>query len=246
MRTTTGVLLFTAVAGLAWTQPSAPQKTEDLSARCDRRDGQACATLALRYEDGAGGVRDTAKAAALYEKALTDKEVACAGLAVYDHLGALYDKGDGVPVDKGKALFLYDKACTGTGLRECGRADRRYVPCPQAHACLRLDEMRGLGTNPAQFAAWYRRVAAEPLCGSETEVAELRYRAARFNEQIDASWARHAYRLACMEGRHSDACEACRRLGIALPSPSPQAQATPDLPPTPAATGGVQSPPDQR
>lgn len=79
---------------------------EDVSAKCDGQEYQACYELAEMQRKGLGGVQDLAAAAASYKKVCNaDDGRGCAGLAY------LTVQGRGLAANPAEGRRLYKKAC---------------------------------------------------------------------------------------------------------------------------------------
>ena len=86
---------------------------------CQLGEAADCARLGEIHEQGQGGVRDLARAAAFHQKACEGKPHPIAAACV--RLGALYERGEGVPLDIVRAAALFKQACDRGVSEACRR-----------------------------------------------------------------------------------------------------------------------------
>jgi TPR repeat protein len=118
------------VAALEQACESDGQACAELSTRyqegCDQNDARSCNGLARMHFEGAFVPQDKDKAVELFERACAGGYApACANLS---QLAGLYAQGSGVPVDTARAAALYQKSCAGGVTEACAMA--KELPSP--------------------------------------------------------------------------------------------------------------------
>src|SRR5882762_8912054 len=95
-----------AVVQLAAQQTKADQKPiEEVKAKAEAGDAESEVELGLRYDKGAGVVKDHAEAAKWYRKAAEENYA-----EAQNSLGVCYEQGEGVTKNQAEALKWYRKA----------------------------------------------------------------------------------------------------------------------------------------
>ncbi len=137
------VLILAAALGAAPTP-------DQLRAKCEGGDLEACYQLGVAYADGKDVERDDKKAFGLFQTACTKNvDEACT------QLGVLHAAGRGTPKDEAKAFGLWDKTCEKGSVRACTE---------QGSALL---TGKGVEKDPAKGEALLSRICAKehvPAC----------------------------------------------------------------------------------
>jgi|GEM_PF-6840207 len=99
-----------------------PEVLPDLERTCELSPGTACNILALMYEKGDAGIKDTRLARKLMQRACSALDREACG-----HLGRMHEEGIGGDVDMELADFYFKQACRLEEKDACDHVGRHLV-----------------------------------------------------------------------------------------------------------------------